>query len=368
MSVDIGIVGLAKSGRTTLFNALTKGKADTGVYTRESLAPHIGIAKIPEPRLDTLARMLNPKRVVPAEARYIDIGASVKGLVEDKGLSGQVLTELANVDALINVARAFSDESIPHVSGSVDAERDISTMELELTFSDLAILEKRLEKILVTLKGAKPDERQNLLKEQEVLTRFKSSLEKNIPLRELELTPEEVKTAASYQFLTSKPILIVVNIGEDQLPQARALEAELNARYAKPKCRIIALCAKLEMELAQLDEEAARSFRSEFGINEAGLERIIRESYDLLGFISFFSTASGEVRAWPIKKGTSAPKAAGKIHSDMERGFIRAEVASYSDLVKSGSLAEARKKGLLRQEGKSYIVQDGDVITFLFNV
>ncbi len=368
MNIDIGIIGLAKSGRTTIFNALTKGKADTGAYTREGLAPHVGIARIPEPRLESLTEMLNPKRVVPAEARYVDIGASVKGLAEDKGLSGQVLMQLTSVDALISVVRAFADESVPHIEGSLDTERDIATMDLELTFSDLTILENRLERIKTALKGAKPTERVVILKEEETLKKFKASLEKDIPLRELELTTDEEKTISNYQFLTYKPLLIVVNIGEDQLPQAEALEAELNSRYLKPGRRIITLCGKLEMELAELDEEAAKGFRNEFGLKESGLERTIRESCGLLGLISFFSTASGEVRAWPIKKGTSAPKAAGKIHTDMERGFIRAEVVSYNDLAESGSMAEARKKGLLRQEGKNYIVRDGDVITFLFNV
>jgi len=369
MSIDIGIIGLAKSGRTTIFNALTKGKADTGIYTQESTAPHIGIAKIPEPRLKVLADMLNPKRVVPAEARYIDIGASVKGLAEeDKGVSSQTLAQLTNVDALINVVRAFADESIPHIEGSVNLKRDIATIDFELTFSDLTLLERRLERIEVALKEAKQPERQAVLREKDILTKIKTNLEKDIPLSELSLTPDEIRIILNYQFLTAKPILVVVNIGEDQLPQAETLEAELGSYYSTGNRRIIALCGKLEMELAQLDEEAAGGFRAEFGLKESGLDRVIRESYKLLGLISFFTIASGEVRAWPIQNGTSAPKAAGKIHSDMERGFIRAEVVSYDDLAKCGSLAEARKKGLLRHEGKNYTVQDGDVITFLFNV
>ena len=367
MSVDIGIVGLAKSGRTTIFNALTRGEGG-GRHTQAGSAPHIGTARVPEPRLKVLADMLHPKRVVPASATYIDIGASVKGLVKDKGIGGELLTQLTSVDALINVVRAFIDESIPHVEGSLDIERDIANMGLELAFSDLALLERRLGRIEVSLKGAKPPERQGLLREQELIAKLKADLEKDVPIRELTLTTEEARIIASYQLLTAKPLLMVVNIGEDQLPEAESLATELNSRYSRPKCRLITVCGELEMELAQLDESEAEALRAEYGMTQVGVNRIIQLSYELLGLISFFSIASDEVKAWTIQSGTSAVKAAGKIHSDIERGFIRAEVISYNDLVKSGSLPEARKKGLLRLEGKNYIVDDGDVITFLFNV
>ncbi len=363
MSIDIGIIGLAKSGKTTVFNALTKGKADT-----RSLAPHIGIAKVPEPRLKVLADILNPKRVVPAEISYTDIGASVKGLGGDRTISGQILNQISNTDALINVVRAFTDESIPHIEGSLDVERDIATTNLELAFYDLGIIDRRLERIETSLKGAKATERQGLLREQGLLTKIKAELEKDVPIRELRLTTDEARTMANYQFLTAKPLLIVVNVGEEQIPQAASLEAELNSHYSRAKSSIITLCGKLEMELTQLDDDTAEGLRAEFGITESGLDRVIKPSYELLGLVSFFTIASGEVKAWSIQKGTNALKAAGKIHSDMERGFIRAEVISYDDLVKCGSLSEAHKKGLLRLEGKSYIVQDGDVITFLFNV
>ncbi|MFB0559577.1 MAG: redox-regulated ATPase YchF [Dehalococcoidales bacterium] len=368
MSVNIGIIGLAKSGKTTVFNALTKGKVDTKSYTQEGVAPHIGIAKVPEPRLKILADILHPKRIVSAEATYTDIGASIKGLVKEKPISSQFLTQLSTVDALINVARAFSDESIPHIEGSIDVDRDIATMNLELAFSDLAIIDRRLERIGVSLKGAKQPERQSLLHEQDLLMKIKADLEKEVPIRELKLTEDEARTIIHYQFLTAKPLLIVVNIGEDQLSEAAYLETDLNSRYSRPNCRIMTLCGKLEMELAQLDNSAAEELRAEFGLKEPGLDRTIRLSYELLGLISFFSIASSEVKAWSIPNGTNAHTAAGKIHSDMERGFIRAEVISYDDLVKRGSLSEARKKGLLRLEGKNYIVRDGDVITFLFNV
>ncbi len=361
--VDIGIVGLAKSGRTTVFNALTKGKAET-----EGVVSSTRIARVPDPRLKMLADTLHPKRVVPAEVTYHDVGASVKGLVKEKGISGQFLAQLSNVDALINVVRAFTDESIPHVEGSVDVARDITTIHLELAFSDLAIIERRLPRIELSLKGAKQLERQGLLREQEMLIKLKADIEKDIPIRELKPTTGEARVLANYQFLSAKPLLIVVNIEEDQLPQAVSLEAELNSHYSRPKCRIITLCGQLEMELAQLDNSAAEGFSAEFGIKESGLDRTIKLSYELLGLISFFTTVSAEVKVWSVQNGTTALKAAGKIHSDIERGFIRAEVIGYDDMVKCGSVAEARKRGLLRLEGKDYIVQDGDVITFLFNV
>jgi len=369
MSIDIGIIGLPKSGRTTIFNALTRGKADTGSYRREALAPHIGITKVPEPRLDALTDMMQPKKVTLAEVKYTDIGASVRELAKDiRGIGGELLNQLSNVDSMINVVRAFSDDRIPHIEGSLDVGRDIEAMNLELAFSDLTLQERRLEKIEISLKGAKVPERQILLREQDLLTRIKVHLEKDVSLRELKLTSDEAKTITHYQFLTAKPLLIAVNIGEDQLPQASSLEVELKACYSRPECDLITLCGELEMELAQLEDSAAGELRAEYGIAESGLDRTIKLSYELLGFISFFTVVSDEVRVWSVKKGTSALKAAGKIHSDMERGFIRAEVTSYNDLVKCGSLSEARKKGLLRLEGKDYSVQDGDIITFLFNV
>jgi GTP-binding protein YchF len=303
-----------------------------------------------------------PKKVVSTEVRYVDIGTSVKRI------SGQLLNQLSNLDALISVVRAFPDETIPHDQGSLDVERDIAAIDLELIFSDLAIIERRLERIEASLKGAKPAERQGLLREQELLTTIKANLEKDVPLWKQKLSGDEVKSIASYQFLTAKPLLTVVNIGEKQLPQAASLETELKARYHRPESSIITLCGKLEMELGQLETSEIVELCREYGIREPGLERILKLSYELLGLISFFTIVSDELRAWPIKNGTSALKAAGKIHSDMERGFIRAEVISYDELVKCGSLSEARKKGLLRLEGKNYTVRDGDIITFLFNV
>ncbi len=368
MSIDIGIIGLAQSGKTTIFNTLTGGTVDTASHAPDSMKSHLGIARIPDPRLQNLAEMLHPQKLVPVEARYIDVGASVRSMAKDKGIGGELLNQLSQVDALINVVRAFVDDRIPHSEGSLDVKRDMATMDLELAFSDLSIIERRLERIEHSLKGAKPPERQVFDREQEFLLRLKAELENEVPIRELSLTDAETKTLANYQFLTAKPLLIVVNIGEDQLQPAISLEAELNAHHSRKNCHVIALCGKLEMELSQLDNDAATEFRADFGITESGIDRALRQSYELLDLINFFTTASGEVSARAIKTGTTALNAAGKIHSDMERGFIRAEVISYDDLTGCGSLAEARKKGLLRLEGKDYIVQDGDVITFLFNV
>jgi GTP-binding protein YchF len=366
MSIDIGIIGLSQSGKTTVFNALTQGKADTINHAEGS--PHIGVARVPEPRLKVLEEMLHPKKVVPVEARYIDIGASVRVLVQDKGIGGELLNQLSNVDALISIVRAFADDRIPHPEGSLDIQRDIATLNLELVFSDLAIMERRLERIETSLKGAKAPERPGFIREQELLKKLKTDLEKDRPIRELPLDSGEAKTIASYQFLTAKPLLILVNIGEEQLSRTASLEAELNPRYSGEKCRVIALCGKLEMELAQLEESAAREFREDYGLKESGLERTIKLSYALSGLISFFTIASNEVRAWSIKRGTTALKAAGKIHTDMEKGFIRAESIGYDDLVGCGSIDEARKQGRLRLEGKDYVIQDGDVITFRFNI
>lgn len=363
MTIEIGIVGLAQSGKTTIFNALTGGKSDT-----RSLAPHIGIAKVPEPRLKVLADMLHPKKVVPAEVSYIDIGASVKDLGGGKGVGGQILSQLSNADALIDVVRSFADESVPHIEGSLDVDRDIATANLELTLHDLGIIGRRLEKIEESLKGAKPAERQSLLPEQKLLTRLKVGMEKELPIREMGISADEARLIANYQFLTAKPRLIVVNIGEEQIAQADSMQEELNARYARAGSRVITLCGELEMEITQLDDEAAKAFHAEYGLPESGLEHVVELSYELLGLVSFFTTVSDEMKAWSIPSGTPALKAAGKIHSDIERGFIRAEVISYDDLMKCGTMAEAHKKGLLRLEGKGYTVQDGDVITFLFNV
>ncbi len=363
MTVDIGIIGLPKSGKTTVFNALSGGKADT-----LSLAPNIGVAKVPETRLKVLAQMFGKKKIIPAEVRYIDIGASAPGVTGKQLIASQLLSEVSKADALLGVARSFTDDRTPHVSGSIDVGRDIATLDLELAFSDLAIIERRLERIDISLKAAKPQERQAMAKEQEMLGKVKSGLEKELPIRSMGLAPDELRALSNYQFLSAKPLLIVVNIGEEQLPQAAKMETDLSARFSRPHCRLITLCGKLEMELSQLEEADATKFRAEMGLKEPGLDRVIRQSYELLELISFFTIGTDEVKAWSIPNGMPAVKAAGKVHSDMERGFIRAEVIDHHDLVRSGNMAEARRRGLLRLEGKNYVVKDGDVINFLFNV
>jgi hypothetical protein len=365
MNIGMGIIGLEGSGRTTVFNALTGGAATDKGQTAGS---HVGTAKVADARLDVLTKLLQPKRTVPATVMYTDVGASVKGLAEGKGLGGQLLNQLSAADAIINVVRAFEDDSVPHPQGSINLERDIAAMDMEMAFSDLAILERRIERINESLKAAKPAERQVHQHESDVLHKLKAALEKDTPVREMALAPEDLRVITNYQFLTAKPLLVVINIGEEQLGEREGLEQEWNQRLARPKRRAVTLSAKLEAELSRLEAAEADEMRGSYGLSESGADRVVALSYQLMGLVSFFTIASGEVRAWPVPAGIEAVKAAGKIHTDMERGFIRAEVIAYSDLVKCGGLAEARRKGLLRAEGKTYGVQDGDVITFLFNV
>ena len=368
MSINIGIIGLSQSGKTTLFNALTSGQADTTTHVTEGISSHVGIAKVPEPRLNVLNEILHPKKLVPVEVKYIDVGASVKTLAQDKGIGGELLNQLNNVNTLIVVIRAFADDSIPHPEGSIDVDRDIATMNMELAFSDLAIIERRLQKLEESLKAAKAGERQTFKMEKDILEHFKADLEEDKPIRELHPEATASRIIANYQLLTAKPLLIVINIGEEQLEEAVSLEEAMNTKYSGDRCRVITLCGELEMELSQLDEDAAKECREAYCLEESGLSRTIEASYELSDLISFFTIAHNEVRAWSVKKGTTAVKAAGKIHTDMEKGFIRAEGTSFDSLVKCGSIAEAKKQGQLRLEGKEYVIQDGDVITFLFNV
>jgi len=362
--MKVAVIGLPESGKTTIFNALTRGRAEVAPYS-STLAPNAGVAKVPDSRLAALEGIFQPKKTVPAEVSYVDIAGSIKGFGKE-GVRGEFLNYLTTSDALLQVVRVFADEKVPHPEGSIDPKRDIASLDLELAISDLAIIEKRLDKLETSLKGAKAAEREAYLKEQLLLQKVKVELEKDIPIRLQSLSKEELKMLANYQFLTAKPMLVVINIGEDQIPQASQFEGEISSLY--PQFAVVALCGKLEMELTQLSDAEAREFREAMGLSKPALDRVIGLSYSLLGLISFFTTVSSELKAWTIPAGTPAAKAAGKIHSDMERGFIRAEVVSYGDLRSCGSLAEARKRGLLRIEGKNYIIQDGDVVTFLFNV
>jgi GTP-binding protein YchF len=364
MIVKVAIIGIPNSGKTTIFNALTRGKAEVAAYS-PTLAPNVGVAKVPDSRLSVLEGIFQPKKTVPAEVSYIDIAGSIKGFGKE-GAGGELLNYLTTADALLQVVRAFEDDKVPHPEGSVEPKRDIASLDLELAFSDLAIMERRLEKLETSLKGAKAAERESYLKEQLLLQKIKAGLEKDIPVRLQGLAKEELRMLANYQFLTAKPMLAVLNIGEKQISQAAQLEAEISSLY--PQFAVVALCGKLEMELAQLSDAEAREFRDSMGLSKPALDRVIDLSYSLLGLISFFTTVSSELKAWTVPGETPAPKAAGKIHSDMERGFIRAEVISYSDLRNCGNVAEARKRGLLRTEGRDHIIQDGDIVTFLFNV
>jgi GTP-binding protein YchF len=323
------------------------------------------VAKVPDSRLSALEGIFQPKKTVPAEVSYIDIAGSLKGFGKE-GPGGEFLSYLTTADALLQVVRAFEDDKVPHPEGSTEPKRDIASLDLELAISDLAIMERRLDKLEASLKGAKAAERDSYLTEQFLLQKVKAELEKDTPIRLQDLAKEELKMLANYQFLTAKPMLVVLNIGEDQISQASQLEGEISSLY--PQFAVVALCGKLEMELAQLSDAEAKEFRESMGLSKPALDRVIDLSYSLLGLVSFFTTVSSELKAWTVPGGTPAPKAAGKIHSDMERGFIRAEVISYSDLEGCGNIAEARKRGLLRTEGKNYIIQDGDVVTFLFNI
>ena len=362
--MKVAIIGMPKSGKTTIFNVLTRGKAEVADYS-PTLVPNTGVAKVPDSRLAELESIFQPKKTVPAEINYIDITGSLKGFGKE-GPGGEFLNYLTTSDALLQVVRAFADDRVPHPEGSIEPKRDTASLDLELAISDLAIMERRLEKLETSLKAAKASERDSYLKEQLLLQKVKAGLERDIPIRLQSLSKEELKMLANYQFLTAKPMLAVINIGEEQISRASQLENEISSLY--PQFAVVALCGKLEMELAQLGDAEAREFREAMGLSKPALDRVIELSYSLLGLVSFFTTVSSELKAWTIPAGTPAPKAAGKIHSDMERGFIRAEVVSYGDLESCGSLAEARKKGLLRTEGKNYLIQDGDVVTFLFNV
>jgi len=343
---------------------LTRGKAEVAAYS-STLAPNTGVAKVPDSRLSMLEGIFQPKKTIPAEVSYIDIAGSLKGFGKE-GPGGEFLNYLTTADALLQVVRAFEDDKLPHPEGSIEPKRDIASLDLELAISDLAIMERRLDKLETSLKGAKATERESYLKEQRLLQKVKAELEKDIPVRLQGLAKEEIKMLANYQFLTAKPMLVVLNIGEKQISHASQLEGEISSLY--PQFAVVALCGKLEMELAQLSDDEAKEFREAMGLSKPALDRVIDLSYSFLGLVSFFTTVSSELKAWTIPGGTPAPMAAGKIHTDMERGFIRAEVISYSDMESCGNLAEARKRGLLRTEGKNYIIQDGDVVTFLFNV
>ncbi len=324
---------------------------------------------MPDERLDVLNGIFKPRRKVNAEVTYADLPAAPEGLGKTQSIGGEYLNTLQRADAILMVAREFEDPAVPHVTDSIDAFRDIETLLFELTISDLDILERRLERVAENFKGAKVAERDLLNKEQATLERVRDDLEEGIHVRDQSLTDDETRLLSGFQMLTAKPLIVVVNVGEDRLDDIPSIESRLADEVRTDRIRTAALCGKLEMELAQMDADDEQEFRESLGVvGESGLSRMINLCYEALDLISFLTVGDVEVRAWPIARGTSAVKAAGQIHTDMERGFIRGEVVTYENMVNCRTLAEARKSGVLRQEGKNYILQDGDVMHVLFNV
>ncbi|MCG0275133.1 MAG: redox-regulated ATPase YchF [Thermosediminibacteraceae bacterium] len=364
--MEIGIVGLPNVGKSTLFNAITKAGAECANYPFCTIEPNVGVVAVPDSRLEGLARLENPQKVTPATIKFVDIAGLVRGASRGEGLGNKFLSHIREVDAIAHVVRCFEDPNVVHVDGSVDPIRDIETINLELIFADLETLERRIDKVA---KQAKSGEKQ-YLEELSLLERLKEALENNLPARAVNLTEEEEKIVRQLCLLTSKPVLYVANISEDDLIAGTENEMVKAVReYAKKEgSDVIPICAKVEAELADLPDEERNELLSDYGLDEPGLNRLIRAGYRLLGLITFFTAGPKEVRAWTIREGTKAPQAAGKIHSDFERGFIRAEVISYEDLMACGSQQAAKEKGLVRLEGKDYVVRDGDVILFRFNV
>jgi len=360
---------LPGSGKSTVFNALSRSTAETGSYGGDD-EPNLATVKVPDERLDRLTEMFQPQRKVPADVQYLDVRGIDKGVSEQR-MSGQLLGHLSQGDALVLVVRAFDDEAIPHPEGSVDPARDIETMQLELAFSDLSIVDKRLQRVIQQLPKMKGAEREAYEREQKLMERLKETLEAETPLREIvgDLDEEDRKILRGFGLLTIKPMLILVNLGETQLGETgEQLVAALRTRFAAPGVAVDGLAGKIEMEIGQLEPDDAAIFLEDLGIEETSRDRIIRISFDLLGLMPFLTVGPDECRAWTIRRGTTAVDAAGAIHSDIQRGFIRAEVVSYQDLIDAGSMAETKKRGAFRREGKTYVVQDGDVINFLFNV
>jgi ribosome-binding ATPase len=362
--MKIGIIGLPNSGKTTVFNALTGGSAETAAYSSGTLEPNIATVKVPDERLNVLATMYKPKKTTFADVQYIDVAGLSGSAHERGGLAPAFLNYIAQVDALLHVVRAFESADVPHPEETVDPRRDIETVDLELAFSDLGIIERRLQRLNGEIGKTAGKEKELRIQERDVLLRLQANLEADIPIRDSELSPDEEKMLRGYQFLSAKPILIVLNTGEEQLDT----DIAATIPYQHNKAAIMQLAGKIEAEIAQLDAEDASAFLEDLGIEQPARERAIRSSYDLLGLISFLTAGPDEVRAWPIKANLPALEAAGAIHSDIQRGFIRAEVVAYDDLVAAGNMVEAKKRGTVRMEGKTYIVKDGDICNFLFNI
>ena len=361
-------MGLAGSGKTTVFNTLTRGHAETGGYG--ALTLNVGVVKVPDDRLDRLAEIFKPKKIVHADVTYVDLPAppaSSEGHVGTEELPAEHLARLRESDALLHVVRAFDEPSLPHPAGSIDAARDLEQLDLEFILADLAMVDRRLERLASSGRHGTPAERESNEREEVVLRRLKAELEAGRPIRDAGLTDDEAKAVRGFRFLTEKPVLVLLNVGERDLAEAPAVASRIAAAYAHQHALVDHLSARIEMELGELDAADAATFMTELGIAESGLERVIRLSYRLLGLISFLAAGPDEVRAWPIPSGSTAVDAAGAIHTDLAKGFIRAETVAYDDLLSLRSMADARKAGRLRSEGKTYRVADGDVMEILFS-
>lgn len=366
--MKLGIVGLPNVGKSTLFNCLTKaGSAESANYPFCTIDPNIGVVPVPDERIETLGEMYSTKKVTHATIEFVDIAGLVKGASKGEGLGNQFLANIREVDAIVHVVRCFADDNIVHVDGSIDPVRDIETIDMELLFADIEVLERRFSKVE---KQARNDK--SLATELAMLKRLREHLMDGHPAREFEIENEdEEEILSGYQLLTGKPVIFAANVSDEDLPDDGESNSYVSAvrEFAKKSgSAVFVVCAAMEEELSELSTEERAEFLSDLGVSEAGLSKLIKASYELLGLISFLTAGEDECRAWTIKKGTKAPQAAGKIHTDFERGFIRAEVVPYETLVECNGLTEARDKGLLRSEGKEYVVNDGDVILFRFNV